>query len=134
MTRTFVDSGVLIAAARGTDRTSPAAFSILNDPGRQFASTLLVKLETIPKATYLKRRAEREFYEIFFDRVSAWALFDSHLAEIALAAACDADLSAIDSLHIAAAYQTRCEEFVTTEKLTKPLHRTTLVKIRSIQP
>jgi len=132
MRRTFVDSGVLIAAARGFDRTSDAAFSILDDPERQFASSLFVKLETIPKATYHKRAAEREFYEKFFDRVSAWALFDSDLAETAFVAACNAGLSAIDSLHIAAAHQTRCEEFVTTEKPNKPLHRTNLIAIKSI--
>jgi predicted nucleic acid-binding protein len=134
MRKTFVDSGVLIAAARGTDRTTPSAFGILDDPEREFASSVLVKLETIPKAAYHKRDAEREFYEKFFDRVTLWASFDSDLAKIALIAACDAGLSAIDSLHLAAAYQTRCDEFVTTEKLTKPLHRNTLLKVRTIHP
>ncbi len=134
MRRTFVDSGVLIAAARGTDRTSQSAFTILDDPERQFASSVLVQLETIPKATYLRRDAERKFYQDFFNRVSAWAVFDLKLAEIALVAACQAGLHAIDARHIAAAYQTRCEEFVTTEKLNKPMHRTNLVAIKTIHP
>ena len=117
-------------AAQVNDRSSSIRLTRLT--ATPAGPKVFVKLETIPKATYHKRAAEREFYEKFFDRVSAWALFDSDLAETAFVAACNAGLSAIDSLHIAAAHQTRCEEFVTTEKPNKPLHRTNLIAIKSI--
>ena len=39
MKLTFVDSGVLIAAGRGTQEVSDVAMSILNDPEREFASS-----------------------------------------------------------------------------------------------
>jgi predicted nucleic acid-binding protein len=133
MKLTFVDSGVLIAAVRGSDPVAKLAFDILDDPERDFASSIFVKLETIPKPTYLSRDEQREFYEQFFDSVSKWAIVDSELAETAFTVARKAGLSAMDSLHLAAAHQMRCEEFVTTEKPTKPLHRTTLLKIKAIR-
>ncbi len=39
----------------------------------------------------------------------------------------------IDALHVAAANLARCEILVTTEKTTKPIFRTTLVTVVSIQ-
>jgi predicted nucleic acid-binding protein len=134
MKRTFIDSGVLIAAARGRGSTSRTALDILDDPERRFASSVFVRFETVPKAAYHKRDAERTFYEDFFERVSIWALIDSTLIETAFAAACDSGLSAIDSLHIAAAHLIGCDEFITTEKSTTPLHRSSLIKISTIAP
>jgi len=131
---TFVDSGVLIAAARGRNSISQTALAILDDPERQFASSLFVQLETVPKAAYNKRPAEQGFYEDFFQRVSIWALTDSTLAQTAFDIACESGLSAIDALHVAAAHLTRCDEFVTTEKLTTPVHRSARVKIRTLAP
>jgi hypothetical protein len=47
---TFVDSGVLIAAARGADEVARRAMTVLDDPDRTFASSALVRLEVLPKA------------------------------------------------------------------------------------
>jgi hypothetical protein len=47
---TFIDAGVLIAAARGTGIKALKAFSVLDDPSREFASSLFVQLEVLPKA------------------------------------------------------------------------------------
>lgn len=47
--RTFLDSGVLMAAARGTDDTALLALQILDDPDRKFVSSFFVKLEVLPK-------------------------------------------------------------------------------------
>ena len=38
----------------------------------------------------------------------------------------------MDALHIAAALSIDAEEFVTTEKTTKPMHRVTEIQITSI--
>jgi len=52
MIRTFIDSGVLLAAARGTEACSETALTILEDQEREFASSEFVRLEVLPKATY----------------------------------------------------------------------------------
>ncbi len=51
MKRTFVDSGVLIAAARGNEDVARQAMAVLDDPEREFASSPLVKLEVLPNTT-----------------------------------------------------------------------------------
>ena len=50
--RTFLDSGVLIAAATGHRHDSARALSIINDPVRAFAASIYVQLEVLPKAVY----------------------------------------------------------------------------------
>jgi hypothetical protein len=50
MKRTFIDTGVLIAAARGQNDFAARAMAILDDPNREFASSIFVKLEVLPKA------------------------------------------------------------------------------------
>jgi predicted nucleic acid-binding protein len=56
MTRTFVDAGVLIAAATGRQ---PAlyrrAIAILDDPVRDFVASDFLRLEVLPKAIYTRR-------------------------------------------------------------------------------
>jgi predicted nucleic acid-binding protein len=132
MKLTFVDSGVLIAAFRGTGREGRLALKILDDRERAFASSIFVRLETIPKPRFFKREMEFRFYEVFFDRVSKWATVDLDLMDSALEVAFSAGLSALDALNLAAAHQTECEEFMTTEKPTKPIHRTNLMAIKTI--
>jgi hypothetical protein len=41
---TFLDSGVLIAAARGTDDNALLALQILDDPDRKFVFSIFVRL------------------------------------------------------------------------------------------
>lgn len=71
---TFIDSGVLIAAARGEGEIAERALQILEDNQREFASSLFLNLEVLPKAIYNKRTSEIEFYEEYFDAVSYWAI------------------------------------------------------------
>jgi len=132
MKLTFVDSGVLIAAFRGTGREGDLALELLDDAEREFASSVFVMLEILPKAQFIEREQERTFYQRFFRDVSKWATVDIELTESAFTIASEAGLSALDALHLAAAHQTRCEEFVTTEKPTKAIHRTSLMAIRTI--
>lgn len=53
--RTYVDAGVLIAAARGKDDVAVKAIQILDDPDREFVSSPFLRLEVLPKAVYGKR-------------------------------------------------------------------------------
>ena len=46
---TYLDSGVLIAASRGTDIVSLKATSILDSKKRQFCSSSFVRLEILTK-------------------------------------------------------------------------------------
>lgn len=44
MTRTYLDAGVLIVAARGHDQGARKAFTILNDNTRTFAASVFLQL------------------------------------------------------------------------------------------
>lgn len=130
---TFVDAGVLIAAARGQDPIAAKAMEILDDPDREFASSNFVKLEVLPKAKYYQNIAEVEFYETFFTAVIHWAHSFESIIETAYQEACNSGLAAMDALHVAAATSVNAVELVTTEKPDKPIHRTNMIKVISIQ-
>ncbi|BAU12535.1 hypothetical protein LEP3755_30650 [Leptolyngbya sp. NIES-3755] len=121
--RTFLDAGVLILAARGNPIDSDLALSILGDIDREFVSSPFIQLEVIPKATYHKKQQELEFYEAFFATVSPWEINLENLLQEARQIACTYGLASIDALHIAAAISCKADEFITTEKPTKPMYR-----------
>jgi len=131
---TFVDAGVLIAAARGDSRGSLDALSILDDPERSFASSAFVRLEVLPKALFHLRRDESDFYEEFFRNVRNWAPLGRDLIEDALKVATEAGLSALDALHVAAAIAVGADELITNEKPSKPIHRVRGIVVRTIHP
>lgn len=81
MKLTFVDSGVLIAAAQGTDKISEQAIAILTDPARLFVSSDVVWLEVLPKAIFHRRSGEVEFYRAFFASVSKWVAVSPELIQ-----------------------------------------------------
>jgi predicted nucleic acid-binding protein len=111
--RTFLDSGVLIAAARGTDDTALQALQILDDLDREFVSSIFVKLEIHPKAIYNGFRDEAAFYQSFFENdVELLVGFSEEMAEVAQQQAGKFGLSALDALHVAAALYAKVDEFV----------------------
>lgn len=128
----FIDAGLLVAAVRGVDAVAERALAILSNPRLRFASSLLVQLEVLPKAQHYRRDAEVRFYNAFFDKVDIWAPFDATIIEQALVEAIRHGLSAIDALHLVSAASVYAELFVTTERASKPLHRTEIVKVISI--
>lgn len=128
---TFVDASVLITAARGAGAKALAAFSILDDPDREFASSLFVQLEVLPKAIYNKQQAEENFYRSYFAAVSHWA-DPAGIINDALNVASTYGLSALDGLHVAAALAVGADELVTTEGATKPMHRAADIKITTV--
>lgn len=133
MKRTYVDSGVLIAAARGNGKLGEKALDVISDTeAREFVCSDYVKLEVIPKPTYFGRTAELAFYQSFFATVSIWLPFSVDHLEQALTEACVAGLHAIDAIHIVAAASSGCKEIVTSEKSTAAIHRTKLVTVLSI--
>ncbi|MDP8238976.1 MAG: PIN domain-containing protein [Candidatus Hatepunaea meridiana] len=132
MILTYLDSGVLIAAFRLDNEIAQRAWEILDDPNRVFASSIFVKIEVLPKPIFNRRHYEVEFYNEFFNKVSLWVEFSKDLVESAYSEATRSGLSAIDAFHVVSAASVRADELITTEKISKPIHRTDLVAIRSI--
>jgi predicted nucleic acid-binding protein len=131
---TFVDAGVLIAAARGGSEQAARAMEILDDPEREFAASPFLRLEVIPQATFNKRQAEVAFYEAFFSAVSQWATDLPAITDAALREASTYGVEAMDALHVAAAAALGATELVTTEKPSRSIHRARSVKVVTIHP
>ncbi len=132
MKLTFVDAGVLIVAARGTDVLSDKALEVLEDSDRVFAASPFIKLEVLPKAIYYQQSDEAQFYEAFFDNVSVWMTELERLVQLAYQIASQFGLAGMDALHVAAALALEVDEFITTEKSTKPMHRVPNIRVISI--
>jgi predicted nucleic acid-binding protein len=132
-TRTYVDSGVLIAAARGKGRLYEHAIAIISDvANREFVCSDYVKLEVVPKATHFGQEPEVRFYNQFFLGTSAWLPFKVEDLVSAFAEACVSGLSAMDAVHVVVASAAGCDELVTSEKAGAAIHRTKLLPVKTI--
>jgi predicted nucleic acid-binding protein len=127
-TRTFLDSGVLIAAYKGSPSIEASAINILDDPNRVFLSSPFVRHEVSPKAFYNRQQDEYRFYQSYFRRATFCDDLKSILSHAGKESA-KAGVGPMDSLHIAAAYLLDADEFVTSEKPGKSIYRTSLVKV-----
>lgn len=134
MALTFIDSGVLIAAVRGTGDIARRAMEVLDDPQRTFASSPFVRLEVLPKALFHGKDGEAAFYRAFFEVVQQWAEPGPGLVDQAFSEAARGNLAAQDALHVAAAAAVGAEELITTEKVGKPIFGVRSVKVRTIHP
>lgn len=135
VTRTYVDSGVLIAAATGRQPSvHERALTVFDDPDRTFVSSAFVRLEVLPKAIYLGHHDEAAFYERFFASIVEWAEPVADIVARASPIAVRSGLAAMDALHVAASAILGADELVTTESPGKPLFRTTIVAVVSIHP
>ena len=126
--RTFLDSGVLITAARSTGSDQQIALSILRDSNRVFLATPFLALEVVPKAAFNRQHLELLFYERYLASATMYRGLN-RIEAVARTEAARCGLAAMDSLHVAAAFLLKADEFVTTEKPGKPMYRTTLVKV-----
>jgi predicted nucleic acid-binding protein len=132
--RTFVDSGVLLAAFKAGGELAENALAVLDDPERQFVTSDFVRLELLPKPVCYGNDGERQFYETFFANAEQVVRASPILVEEAQREAEAVGLSAMDALHIAAAKRATCDEFVTAEKPTKPLFRVADIMVTTIRP
>lgn len=130
---TYPDSGVLITANQGIASNSAKALHILGDPNREFCSSIFLQLEILPKAVFHRQTLEEQFYTTFFASVSVWTDNDSTLIDDSFNLACKFGLAALDAIHVAAALKVKADEFVTTEKPTKPMFRVPNLKFVSLQ-
>ncbi|MGD8453160.1 MAG: type II toxin-antitoxin system VapC family toxin [Phycisphaerae bacterium] len=132
--RTFVDTGVLIAAFRGDEKLRSAAEQVLDDPDRVFVTSDFVSLELLPKARYNKHADEVAFYQTFLAASTETVHASETLIADAHTQAAGAGLAAMDALHVAAARQANAAELVTAERPTKPMFRVGNPTVRSIRP
>lgn len=128
---TYLDSGVLLAAWRSAE-LRPAAMRVLEDTGRQFATSQLAKLELLSKPVFEKRPVERAFYQAHFEEAVVTQSLDEQLGKEAQVLAEKYGLAAVDALHLGAALRAGAEEFYTSEKPGKPLFRVKELKVISL--
>lgn len=130
--RTYVDTGVLLAAFQGTHPLSEKALGIIDDEDREFIISDFLKLETLPKPTFHKKKDEVEFMETFFGGAVSEVDASKQLTTKAIGLAGTHDIAPVDALHVAAAISGGASEFVTTEKPNKPMFRVNGIKVTSI--
>ena len=126
--RTYLDSGVLIAAYNAGPSLTEPALRVLEDPDRVFLCSPFVQLETTPKALFNKRSEEHRFYQKYFRHASMTNDVKAILG-YGFREAAKSGVGPMDSLHIAAAHLLDADEFITTEKPGKSIYRTSLVKV-----
>jgi predicted nucleic acid-binding protein len=132
---TFLDSSVLFGAYRGRPPQREPSLAIVNDPGRSFIASPFLYLETMPKAIYHRNTRERDFYATYFDKLVRLSIDDvESIVRIARAEAERCGIAAMDALHVAAAYLGEAEVLYTLERRDKPIYRTTLVRVVSVEP
>lgn len=134
MIRTFLDASVLIAAARGGDAQAARAFSVLDDPNREFVASPFLRIEVLPRAVFHQRRLEVAFYETYLENVSIWVSDLEAIVEMADLQARRYGVEAMDAFHVAAATLAEAHELVTCEKPTRSIHRATGVKVVTLHP
>jgi len=132
--RTFIDAGILIAAATGRDALFERAWDIFDGPERVFLTSAFVRLEVFPKALYFHHQGEADWYAMFFTDIAEIVPLSEAFMTQAHVEAEQAGLDALDALHIAAAKLGGAEEFVTTERLTTALFRVVGLKMTTIRP
>ena len=128
MRATFVDSGVIIAAGSGTKDEVDAAWAILTDPDRELWTSPFVEMEVLPHAERQGTPRALAVYREFFKSARVYNDMEK-IVRVAAAELRETNLGLADALHLAAAHLAGVDEFVTTEKISKPMHRNTLVKV-----
>ena len=128
--RTYLDSGVLIAAFHSDHPHHNAARAVIDDERRVFLTSAFLELEVLPQARHYGRLREARFYELFLEDTTEERLHAStSLTTLAMSVAERHDVKAMDELHLAAAISLGADEFVTTERRTKPMYRETRVRV-----
>jgi predicted nucleic acid-binding protein len=131
MIRVFLDAGVLIAAFKGEPKIREEAFSILFCPLLDFWYSPLLKLEVTLQAIHHKQVDELRFYDEYFGLANCFGDLN-RIFEVGEPDAKRHGIPVMDAMHVAAANLAKCVALVTTEKPTKPLFRTKLVRVVSI--
>ncbi|MCP9496655.1 MAG: PIN domain-containing protein [Pyrinomonadaceae bacterium MAG19_C2-C3] len=102
----------------------------ITDLQREIVVSLLLALELYPAAMEAKRSTEVAALKSFFNMAMYRVPVDDDLMENAIKEASKIyTLGALDAAHIAAAKAAGCDEFITTEKPSKPMFKVRGIKI-----
>lgn len=129
--KTFLDTGVLIAAWHATKQESTAALAVITDESRQLLTSEVVKLEILPKPIFFKQKDEVAFYREIFSRMESEPMTEALYAD-AYELAKTHGLAAGDAFNLAAAIRLQAKEFVTTEKPARAIFRVNQLRVVSL--
>jgi predicted nucleic acid-binding protein len=132
MIRTYLDTGVLIAAFNGSDEASERAMQFVEDENRVFITSDILALELLPKARFHAQQTEADFYELFFQQATQHVITQPAHIQRAIALASEYGLAACDALHAALAADAEASEFITAEKPSKPFFRLNVPGMRIV--
>jgi predicted nucleic acid-binding protein len=126
---TYLDTNLLVYAARGTPEAALRAFAILDDPTRTFAASVFLEMELLPNSA----GAQLAFYESYFKRATVRATDLERIVELARSEGLKHGIAAMDALHLAAAASVQAQ-LVTYERPTRPMFRSRITSLLSIHP
>lgn len=132
MVRTFLDSGVLIAAASGNKQEKQKARAILTDPDRRFVTSPFVELECLPHAEREGTEDAVLIYRAYFAAAEVYSDLEAILQTTGKELR-KTNMKLVDAIHVATAHLAGADELLTTERPTKAMHRNTLVKVRTLR-
>ena len=125
MIRTYLDAGASIATWRGPQPERSIAEGLFRDAGRVLIASPIVRLELARHRD--NSAAEIAHFQGLFELVKVWVPLDDDLAMRARELRTEYGLGSLDALHVAAAEAGVADQFVTTEKHGKPIHRVSQV-------
>lgn len=119
---TYCDANVLIYTANETDPIKRyRALTVIGDKRREMIASKFLWLETVPQAKAWQKKKEIASLDWYFTkRVKHWIDDERTLFGVAEYLIEQHKLQLLDALHVAAAMSVNAE-FITAEKLTKPL-------------
>ena len=132
MKRTYIDASVLIAAFQGDGIISRRALEVLDDPNRELVVSDFLRLEVLPKPTFHKRTEEVEFMNAVIENAAENVPCDPVVTKKAIALASNYDVAPMDALHVGTAAAAKVDEFITTEKSTKPVCKVREINVISL--
>jgi hypothetical protein len=105
--------------------------NVLSCPDFEFWYSPLLRLETMLQPTRENRALEVDFYSAYFSQANCYGDMN-RIFEIGERDSPQHAIPVMDAMHVAAASLARCAALITTEKVTKPMFRTRLIRILSI--
>lgn len=116
-----MDTGVFVATWRGSVEARSKADAIFRDDSKTLIASSIVRLELAPHNACPP--SETAHFEALFEFVHVWIPLDESLALRARELRTAFGLASLDALHVAAAELAVVDQFVSTERPTKPLYR-----------
>ena len=100
----------------------------MHDANRVFVSTTLSRLEALAPLLHNKNVKAAQFVDNFFEKVVVeFCSVEESLVTKAFKLTEDHHIIGLDAMHVAAALECSVDEFVTTEKKTKPMYQIPIV-------